>query len=176
MHTREKYWASKVPLPLALLFLLNVFLIVAVELLFIYKYPAQPDAAALARYDGVYEGSSVIIGDSIAGLSASTVETADGQTHLVVTKAHSLVIGRGKVIYAEPVQMPESGELTVSVKNGIHTSQIELKDIPSGAWAATIHYAYSGGIKEATAFYMILAAVLEGLELLVAYFIKRNMQ
>lgn len=175
MH-RDKYWASKIPLPLALLFLLNVFLIAAVELLFIYKYPAQPDAAALARYDEVYEGSRVSIGDSIAGLTASTVEIADGQIHLVVTKGHSVVFGRGKIIYAEPVEMPESGEVTVYVKNGIHTSQIELKDIPTGVWSVTIHYGYSGGIRETTVFYMVLGAVLEGLELLVLYFIQKNLQ
>jgi len=175
MHTREKYWASKVPLFLVLLFLLNIFLIVAVELLFIYKYPAQPDAVALAKYDAVYQDCRVILSDSKNYLTASTVETADGQTHLVLTKAHGIAFGRGKILYAEPVEMPESGQLTLYVKNGIHTSEIQLTQVPDGMLAVTIEYGYSGG-RETTVFYMVLAALMEGLELLVVYFIRNRLQ
>lgn len=172
----EKYWASKIPVSLALLFLVNVFLIVGVELLFFYKHPAQPDEISLAKYDAVYEGCDVFNQDSVNYLTASLVETADRQTHLVVTKAHSVFFGRGKIIHSENIEMPESGELTVYVKNGVHTSEIEIKDIPTGVWAVTIHYGYSGGIKEATSWYMFLGALLEALELLVWHFIKKNLQ
>ena len=175
MH-QEKYWASKVPLPLALLFLVNIFVIVGVQLLFFYKFPAQPDETALAKYDAVYEDSDVFIQDSSNDLTASLVKTAGGQTHLVVTKSHNIAFGRGKIIYAEPVEMSESGEVTVYVKNGVHTSEIVIKDIPTGVWSVTIQYSYSGGIREATAFYMVLAAVLEALELIILHFIKRNLQ
>lgn len=175
MH-QEKYWASKIPLSLAILFLVNVLLVVGAELLFFYKYPAQPDEISLAKYDAVYEDCDVFIQDSANYLTASLVKTTEGKTHLVVTKGHSIAFGRGKILYAESVEMPESGELTVYVKNGVHTSEIVLKDIPTGVWAVTIQYGYSGGIKETTALYMVLAAALEALELLVRHFIKRNLQ
>ena len=171
---QEKYWASRVPLPLALLFVLNVFLIVAFQLLFLYRYPAQPDATALARYDTVYDGCTIAGSDSVSGLNASLVETADGQTHLVVTKAHDVAYGRGKILYAEPVEEPQSGEQAVFVKNGIHTSEIRIAPVPGGT-SVSIQYGYSGGLKEITALYMLLAAVLEALELLVIHFIRKNL-
>lgn len=167
----EKYWHSKIPLSLALLFLVNVFLIVGAELLFFYRYPAQPDAYTLAKFDSVYEGSTILHSDSISYLTASLVETADGQTHLVVIRSHGVAYGRGKIIYSEPVEITNS-EQTVYVKNGIHTSEIRI----TGGDTVTIHYGYSGGVKEATTRYMFLGAVLEALELLVWHFIKKNLQ
>lgn len=174
MH-KEKYWASKVPLPLALLFLVNVFIIVGVQLLLFYKLPAQPNETALAKYNAVYEDCDVFIQDSSNYLTASLVKTAGGQTHLVVTKGHSIAFSRGKIIYAEPVEVPESGEVTVYVKNGIHTSEILIKDIPTGVWSVTIQFSSSGGIKELTAFYMVLAALMEALELMILYFIQKHL-
>jgi len=176
VHTREKYWASKVPLSLALLFLLNVFLVMAGELLFFYKYPSKPEGADLARYDGVYEGSDVFIRDEHYDLIASLAKTADGQTHLVMTKSHPLVYSQARILYAEPVEMPEAGEVLLRVKTGIHTSEIEVKDIPSGVWSVNVLYGNTGNIREITAYYMVLAALLEALELLVIHFIKQNLQ
>ena len=176
MHTREKYWASKVPVSLALLFLLNVFLVMGGELLFFYKYPSKPEGADLAKYDTVYEGSDVFIRDDHYSLIASLVNTADGQTHLVVTQPHTLVYSRSKIIYAQPVEMPASGEVLLYVKTGIHTSEIEIKDIPSGVWCVNILYGNNGNIRGITTYYMVLAALLEALELMVVHFIKNRLQ
>lgn len=175
MH-REKYWASKVPLPLALLFLVNVFLIVGAELLFFYKYPAKPEGADLAKYNAVYEDSDVFIRDDHYSLIASLANTNDGQTHLVVTKTHPLFYSRGKIVYAQPVEMPEAGEVLLRVKTGIHTSEIEIKDIPTGVWSVNVLYGNTGNVREITVIYMVLAAVLEALELLVIHFIRKNLQ
>ena len=176
MHTREKYWASKVPLPLALLFLVNVLLVIGLELLFVYKHPAIPEGADLAKYSTIYEDCNVVNQDSQNRLTASLVETADGQTHLVVTKGHSLALGRGNIIYAQPVSMEDSDEITVNVKNVIHTSTVIIRKVPTDLLAVTIEYSASGGVKEVTAWYMFLAAVLEALELLVIHFIKTRLQ
>ena len=176
MHTREKYWASKVPLPLALLFLINVFLVVGLELLFVYKQPAIPESTDLAKYSTVYEDCNVVNQDSQNRLTASLVETADGQTHLVVTKGHSLALSQGNIIFAQPVAMEDSGEITVNIKNGVHTSTVTIRKIPTDLLAVTIEYSASGGVKEVTAWYMFLAAVLEALELLVIHFIKTRLQ
>ena len=174
MH-QEKYWASKVPLSLALLFVLNILLVVAAELLFVYRYPAQPDAASLEKYGSAYEECRILNKDSVNYLTASLVQTHDGQMHLVVTKAHEVAFGRGKILYAEPVEIPDKEEIAVFVKNGIHTSEIRIQAIPSGVPAVTVHYGYSGGIREASALYMLLAASLEAIELLVLHLIKRNL-
>ena len=173
---QDKYWASKVPLPLALLFLLNVFLIIAVELLFFYKYPAVADEAVLGKYDPAWIGGTVINRDDRSSLLAYLIETPEEETRLLVVKRHSIAHGRGRVLYDEPVQMPESGELTVPVRNGIHTSEISIMDIPSSFWSVTVEYSNTGTIKETTAWYMFLAAVLEALELIVIHFVKKNLQ
>lgn len=175
MH-QDKYWASKVPLPLALLFLINVILVIGCELLFFYKYPAVVDDAALVKYDSSLIGSTIVNRDESNTLHAYLVETAQGDHRLLVVKKHSIFFGKGKPICNERVEMPDSGELTVYVKNGIHTSEIFLQDIPSGIWAITVQYGYSGTVKESTAFYMVLAAALEALELLIIHFIKKNLQ
>lgn len=172
---REKYWSSKVPLGLALLFVLNILFVLAAELLFVYKYPARQDAAALARFDSAYESSTVFAQDSRNRLTAALVYTYNDQPHLVVTRAHLIASGRGRIIYAQPVELPESGALTVSVKNGIHTSEILVQKATDDSLSVAFEYAASGGIREYAAIYMLLAALLEGLELLIANLIKRNL-
>lgn len=174
MH-QKKYWASKVPLSLALLFLVNVILIAAIQILAFYRYPAQPDPASLARYDPVYEDCRILIGDSVNYLNASLAETNHGQIHLVVTKAHTIAYGRGKILYAEPVEIPSTGEQTVYVKNGIHTSEIAVGNTVDGFPHVTIRYGYGGTIKELSVLYMALAAVLEALELIVFHLIRKNL-
>ena len=74
MH-QEKYWASKVPLPMALLFLANILVILAVQILVFYRYPAAPEPASLAKYDPVYASSRILAEDSRNYLTASLVET-----------------------------------------------------------------------------------------------------
>lgn len=172
---QEKYWASKVPLPLALLFVLNVFLVVVFQLLFFYRYPAQPDAAALAKYNSLYSDCTILNSDSISGLTASLVETDDGNIHLVVTKSHGVAYGRGRILYAEPLEMPDTAEQIVYVKNGIHTSEIVITNIVPGDQTVTIRYGYSDGFRSSAIWYIAIAAILEALELMVLHLIKGNL-
>ena len=173
---QEKYWASKIPVCLVLLFLLNVFLVMGMELLLFYKYPSLPEGTDLANYDSVYADSDVFIRDDHYNLIASLANTADGQTHLIVTKRHPLVSTRGRIVYAEPVEMPESGEVLLYVKAGIRTTEIEIRDIPSGVWSVNIRFASSGNVREISVIYMVIAAVLEALELMVIHFVKERLQ
>ena len=163
------------PLSLALLFLLNVLIIAAGQILIFYRSPAQPDAASLASYDPVYEGSNVLISDKSGYLTAALVETSDKQIHLVVTKIHSLAYNRGRILYAEPVELPVSGEISVSVKNGVHTSRILAGNTAADFPYVTIEYGYSGTIREQSVLYLILAAVLEALELMAFHLIRKNL-
>ena len=170
MH-REKYWRSKIPLPLALLFLLNVFLIVVFELLFVYKYPASIDEAALGKIAPAWVGTSILGSNTGTNLNAYLIELPDGNEQLIVMKPHSVVRGRTKLIYAEPVSSREEAEQSIYIKNGVHTSEVIISDDNT----VIVRYSYSGGIQEAATWYLVLGAATEGLELLVYYFIKKNL-
>lgn len=169
MH-REKYWRSKIPLPLALLFLLNVFLIMAVELLVIYKYPADPDGTTLKNYDPAYSQCTILSTDASSYLGGYLVQASDGNPHLIVTKSHPVFLSRAKILHAEPIPSDGSSEQVIYVKNGIHTSEIVI----TGGDTVTVRYAYGGGIKETTTLYLVLGTALEGLELLLWYLITRG--
>lgn len=172
---KEKYLSSKIPLFLVLLYVLNLVILICAQVLLLYRFPAQPDADALARYDSVYEHSSVFNQDSRNHLTATLVYTYDGQPHLIVTKAHPIAYGRGKIIYAQALEIPETGKLTVTVKNGIHSSEILVQKVPDNFLSVSFQYAASGGIREYATVYMLLTALLEGLELVVWNLIKQNL-
>lgn len=170
MH-REKYWRSKIPLSLALLFLLNVFLIVAFELLFVYKYPTAIDEAVLGKYDPAWAGSTILSHDDYgSSLDAYLVKMTDGGHFLITSKPHSVFFGRAKLNSAQPVDLNNTGEQLFYVKNGIHTSEIAIIE----GKVVDIRYGYIS-TAETTSRYLVLAAVMEGLELLVYYFIKKNL-
>jgi len=169
MH-REKYWRSKIPLSLALLFLLNVFLIMAVELLVFYPHPSELDAAMLENYDPAYADVRILSMDDSSYLVAHLVQTPEDSRHLVVTKRHPFIYSRAKIIHAEPLPSDESSEQVIYVKNGIHTSEIAV----TGGNMVTMRYGYGGGIREITTLYLVLGAVLEGLELLIWHLIKHG--
>lgn len=170
MH-KEKYYSSKTPLPLVLLFLLNLFLIVSFQLLFVYKYPAAIDEATLGKIDPAWVGSPILGSDTGTNLNAYLIELPDETDQLIVMKPHDVFRGRSKLLYGEPVCIPGEAEQSIYVKNGIHTSEIVISDDNT----VIVRYSYSGGINEVMTVYLVLGAALEGLELLVYYLIKKNL-
>lgn len=168
----EKYWRSKIPLWLVLLFLLNVFLIVAIELLILYPYPAEVDEAALARWDAVYEDCTIISSSNINTLTCYLVETSSGDAHLVTTKTHAIFSKKVQFVSGQPIELPESGSLTeIPVKTGFHTALIHIENRQ-----VDVHFYHFITIKDVTTFYTILAAVMELLELGIWEIFKRNMR
>lgn len=168
MHN-DKYYRSKIPLRLVLMFLANVIFMVALEILLVYKYPAVADEAVLGKYDPAWVGSPILSSDESSSLNAYLFEAPNGETRLLVVKRHCIFTGRGKILYNEAVACSEEAQ-TISVKNGIHISEIGIEN----GNTVTIRYGYSGGIKESTAWYLVLGAVLTALEMLIVYFIKRD--
>jgi len=152
------------------LFLLNVFLIVAAELLLFYPHPSKLDAAVLENYDPAYADCRILSIDDPSYLVAYLVQPSDDSRHLIVTKRHPFIYSRAKIVHAEPIPSDESGEQVIYVKNGIHISEITV----TGGDTVTIRYDYGGGIKEITTLYLVLGAVLEGLELLIWHLIKHG--
>lgn len=169
MH-KEKFYSSKTPLPLVILFLVNLFLIVSFQLLFIFKYPAEMDEATLAQVNPDWAGCTILSQDSYsASLETYLIALPDGSRMLVTTKPHSFILSRMKLVDAQSVESKEAEQLFY-IKNGVHTSEIAV----TGS-NVTIRYGYGGGINEAMTVYLVLGAALEGLELLVYYFIKKNL-
>ncbi len=170
MH-RNKYYSSKTPLPLVLLFLLNVFLMVVFQLLVSYKLPVKADASVFAKYNPAWTGCTILSQDSYGtSLETYLMELPDGSRQLVTAKPHSIVFGRAKIVDTQVVE-PDEAEQIFYVKNGVHTSEIAV----IGGNTVTIRWGYGGSMAETGALYLALGAAMEGLELLVYYFIKRNL-
>ena len=153
-------------------FLLNVFLIMAVELLIFYPHPSELDATMLENHNPAYGDCRILSMDDSSDLVAYLVQTPEDSRHLVVTKRHPFIYSRAKIIHAEPVASDENGEQVIYIKNGIHTSEIAI----TGRNAVTLRYSYGGGISEVTTLYLVLGAALEGLELLIWHLIKHGRQ
>lgn len=165
MHN-DKYYRSKIPLRLVLMFLVNLFLVMAVEILAIYKYPAQLDKSTLAKYDSCYSGCTILSTDSVGKLSCYLVETETGEIHLVTTRIHGIFFSRADIV---DVQTVDAAQTTLSVKIGIRTSEISVT-----GQTVSIRFANLANYKNIASYYIALTAVLEAAELLVVYFIKRD--
>ena len=170
MH-REKYWASKVPLPLALLFLLNVFLVMGLELLFFYDQSTFMNEGLLREQEVSWVNGTILSSDEGQYLNAYLTGDPGGQIRMVVLKRHGIIPSRGKIVYDEAI-VQQSGTQTIPVKVGVRTSEITVED------SRTVSITFEAAIlaKESTTIYMALAALLEALELMVIHFIKNRLQ
>ncbi len=169
MH-REKYYNSKLPLWVAVLFVVNILLVIGFEVLFIYKYPAELNRHTVGAYNSAWEGSTVQSWDDRNGLHACLAKTPEGDTLLLVSRGHPVFFGRGKLIHEQSIDPSVTQEQTFFVKNGVHTSEIAVTQ------GNTVSFRYAQGRgREVVTLYMLLAAVLEGLELLICWFIKKNL-
>ena len=165
----EKYWRSKIPVSLVLLFLLNVFLIIAMEVLLIYRFPAEITPENLAARDAIYEDCTILSSDAINHLNCNLVQTNTGEYRIAAYKNHALFHSRAKLLSDESVVPPENGELSVPVKNGVRTCEVIIQP----DMTLVIRYAAS---QSGATVYMVIAAILEAAELLIWEFIKRNLR
>jgi len=168
---KEKYYSSKTPLPLVLLFLLNIFLVVAFQLLFVFKYPTNMDEAALGKVNPQWADCTILSQDSYStSLEAYLIELPDGSRQLITLKPHGIIFGRSKLAGTQILE-PQEAEQIFYVKTGVHTAEISV----IGGDTVDIRYGYGGSMTEALALPIVLSAALEGLELLVYYLIKKNL-
>jgi len=165
----DKYWRSKIPLPLVLLFILNLLLVMAVEILVIYRYPLEITAQTLEEMDPGYSGSQILSSESRSILCAALVKTESHRTDLVVTKRHSIFFSRVKLLSKQTVTVPTEGELPVYIKTGIHTSEVVIQ--PNHT--VSIRYAAP---QNSSTMYLLLPAVLTGLELALWALLRGNRQ
>lgn len=173
MHN-DKYYRSKIPVSLVLLYLLNLLVVIALELLVLYPVPVPLTEQALAEYDRRYEGSTILYTADRGKLSCHLVETADGELLMVPTHSHSLTYKRAKVLRKYIVSIPEDEEITVPVKVGLHTSNVTVgTEALTGNRCITIDY-YGSSIRNATTLYMVIAAALEAMELAIFHLIRHG--
>lgn len=182
MHN-EKYYRSKIPVKLVLLFLANLFLVGALEVLLLYRSPVPLTAEALSEFDSTYEHCTISQAHQRGHLWCYLVKTEAGETHLVPMKAHGLVFTRGRVYRDQIVTIPvDLQEDTYNIKIGIHTSTVTVSRTPipymdtqePAELYMAISYASLGNAQETAVLYFLLGAVLTFLELAVIQLIKGN--
>lgn len=168
---QEKYWASKIPVWLVLLFLLNIFLVMGLELLFFYDQPAFLNEGVMQEKEVSWVSGTVLSSDEGQYLNAYLTGDPGGEIRMVVLKRHGIIPSRGKVVYNEPIPQ-QSGTQVIPVKVGIRTSEVTVED----SRTVSITFESAMRAKEGTTVYMVLAALLETLELMVVHFIKNRLQ
>lgn len=178
MH-REKYWGAKVPLALAITFVINLLLVIGMECLLLYKCPLPLTADTLADFDSSYENCRILDTFQQGKLHCCLVETDSGQIHMIPFQGHSLAASRSRILKKYITVVPEQEQITVPVRIGAHTSQIIVSPEPipgsefytSGLYVS-IYYSQSNS----GTLYMVLAGILAVLELGFFQLLKQNLQ
>ena len=178
MH-REKYWSAKVPVVLAVIYTLNLLLVIALEIMLLYpsSLPLTPDS--LADFDSSYENCRILDTFQQGKLHCCLVETDRGQIHMIPFQGHSLAASRSRILKKYITIVPEQEQITVPVRIGAHTSQIIVSPEPipgsefytSGLYVS-IYYSRSNS----GTLYMVLAGILAVLELGFFQLLKQNLQ
>ena len=179
--SQNSYYRSKIPVKLVLLFLANLLLVMALEILLMYKAPVPLTEDALAEFDPAYKNCTILQEHQRGHLRCCLAETDAGEIHLIPMKAHALAFVRGRIFRDQIVSIPEDPqETTYNIKIGIHTSTVTVSPKPL-PWMDDpspqelymgISYASLGNAQETAVIYFVLGAVLTFLELAVIRLIK----
>lgn len=168
----DKYRRSKLPVSLVLLFLLNLLVVIALEILLLYPAPFPVTPEALAEFDSRYAGCTITQEAEQGGLYCCLAETADGEIHMIPARSHGLAYNRAKLLKKYITVIPEGQETTIPIRIGVHTSNVTVSAEPLSSIA--IDYYGSTNICTAATLYMVIAAVLEGLELALFHLLRRE--
>ncbi len=175
-------WKAKVPVFLVLLFVVNLLVVMALEILLFYPAPFPLTAEALAEFDSRYEGCTITQEAEQGKLYCCLVETADSETHMIPAHGHSLAFKRAKILKKYITVIPKDQEVTIPVRIGVHTSNVSLSrsHIPyfenreSSDLYLSIDFYGGTNDRATTTIYMVIAAVLEGMELALFQLIRRE--
>ena len=181
MH-RNKYYRSKLPVWLVLLYLVNVLLIVALEALVLYPFPAAAAPEDFAAANPAMEGCTLIDQDATGSFRCYLLRLPDGEYRIVPTVSHSLFSNRAKVLKMGICAFTgEADTATHQIRSGIHTNQVSVStQAPphriheSRPMYINIDYAGSSSFQALTTVYMAIAAILECLELALWQLLKGN--
>ena len=179
---RNKYWSSKVPVPLALLYVINVFLVMALELLLFYPHPSVLTEAYLADFDSAYENCTIVTSDDVETFRCYLVKMASGDYSMIPTQQHGLISSRAKVYKNQitPVSA-DTEDVEITVRTGVHSSLVAVSQNPRPGYGVEtserylyILYRGTGSGSGTMTLYMLIAAILEGIELAIWHLITRN--
>ena len=181
MH-RESYLRSRIPVPLVLLFVLNVFVVMALEVLILYPHPAELTEEWLSEYDSAYKNSTIVTRDERGTLRCWLIKLESGDYAMIPLRQHGLLTNRAKILTNQIATVSaDAREQEITVKVGLHSSVVSVSRTPNPGYHTenaerylSIIYHNSGNHSGTTAIYMALAAVLEGLELAIWQLIKQN--
>ena len=179
------YRRAPVPVYYGLVFLLNVALIIALELLLVYKHPVPLTQEVLARKDSTYQNGQIINSlDSSGALIWYLEETEAGEIHLVPIRRHTLFFGRCKILTDQIVVIPEdTAEMEVMTRAGLGGSTVLVgteveatyDEAPEGEGLHLHPKWFGGGAtagKYAFGFYFLMGVALSFLEAFLWHKIK----
>lgn len=179
----EKYWRSKIPLPLVLLFLVNFFVVIALEVLLLYRTPLPLTEESLAKFDSTYTGCTILQEHRRNQLWCYLVETQSGDVHLIPAKSNGLFLSKGRIYGKQIIPVPEDiSETNYNIKIGIRTSTVTVSPEPipymenqqPGELFLAISYAATGDYRGTITIYIAIAAILEVLELALWHLLTRQ--
>ena len=179
------YRRAPVPVYYGLVFLLNVALIIALELLLVYKYPVPLTQEVLAKKDSAYQNAEIVNSvDSSGAIIWYLAETEAGEFHLVPIRRHTLFFGRSKICTDQITVIPEdTAEMEVLTRAGIAGSTVLVgteveetyDEAPAGAGLHMRPKWFGGGTtagKYAFGFYFLMGIALSFLEAFIWHKIK----
>ena len=114
-----------VPIYYPLVFLLNIALIIALELLLVYKHPFPLTEEILTQQLPAYENASILRATDKTFICWNLVETETGDYHVVPVRRHVLFFNRCKLLKDQIVPVPrDTTEITISTRDGIAGSTV----------------------------------------------------
>lgn len=109
------------------IFFLNLALILALELVLIYRIPLPLTEAVLAEKDPAYADAVIVNSTQNASVSWYLVENGDGSLHLIPIQRNMIRQNRGRIRTNQIVTIPADTEYTeVQTKVGIGATTVTV--------------------------------------------------
>lgn len=121
-----------VPFYYPLVFFLNIALIIALEILLIYKHPLPLTEKILSQQLTVYENATIRRSTDKTFISWYLVETENGEYHVVPVRRHDLFFNRCKLLDDQIITIPDdTAEMEVTTKAGILSATVLVgREVP----------------------------------------------
>ena len=114
-----------IPFYYPLVFFLNIALIIALELLLVYKHPFPLTEELLAKQLPAYENASILHTTDKTFICWNLVETESGDFHVVPVRRHVLFFNRCKLLPDQIVAIsPDTAETEITTRDGIAGSTV----------------------------------------------------
>ena len=114
-----------IPFYYPLVLFLNIALIIALELLLVFKHPFPLTEELLAKQLPAYENASILHTTDKTFICWNLVETESGDFHVVPVRRHVLFFNRCKLIPDQIVAIsPDTAETEITTRDGIAGSTV----------------------------------------------------